>query len=531
MLKNIFFNSFPVKIIFFLAKIYKYSVLHALLSVFSRAYANSSFKRFYEARMLAPSSGEGSLYWRMLNRLNLFVQEFARKVSPILNDSLLVMGLRGFASSSFVSNGIIDRYLIKPGLKKLIILMFALYLPIDHIFRSVGFLNVFASMWDEAFLIFGLFYTLARVASSRLPVYPRVTPLDIPILLFLTTGFFLMCVNAPIFGIAVSGYRAAAQYILWFFVISRLIEDESDLNYLVFPILAMGSLTALHGIYQFIIGVPIPAGWVSNTELGVRTRVFSIFNSPNIMGAFMVMTAPLAAAFAYKVKNTFLKVAFWALTGIICFSCLVTFSRGAWLGMAAAVLIFALLRDRRLIALIAIAVIVALFIPDIVNRITYLFTSDFAEASARAGRSGRWAIGIDLLVKNNPWLGFGQGRFGGAVAMQNQIIEGLDYFYMDNYYLKILIEMGYIGFASFIILIFSTAYNGMRSVFRAKASGKPDILIGIFSGLAGVLIHCLFENILEVPYMNAYFWGLAAALVAVGFNFSSPKVFSRKGRL
>ena len=33
--------------------------------------------------------------------------------------------------------------------------------------------------------------------------------------------------------------------------------------------------------------------------------------------------------------------------------------------------------------------------------------------------------------------------FGGAIAMQTQIMDWIEYFYMDNYYLKILVEMGY----------------------------------------------------------------------------------------
>ena len=33
----------------------------------------------------------------------------------------------------------------------------------------------------------------------------------------------------------------------------------------------------------------------------------------------------------------------------------------------------------------------------------------------------------------------------------------------------------------------------------------------------GVLVHCYFENIFEEPYMMAYFWGMAAMLMYLGF--------------
>ena len=74
---------------------------------------------------------------------------------------------------------------------------------------------------------------------------------------------------------------------------------------------------------------------------------------------------------------------------------------------------------------------------------------------------------------------------------------------------------------------------GLRAIYRSglsyqplsanrepllKAIGSPKILaVSIFSGLAGVLVHCYFENIFEEPYMMAYFWGLAALLMYLGF--------------
>ena len=39
----------------------------------------------------------------------------------------------------------------------------------------------------------------------------------------------------------------------------------------------------------------------------------------------------------------------------------------------------------------------------------------------------------------------------------------------------------------------------------------------------GVLLHCYFENIFEEPYMMAYFWGLAAALMYAGFFRKNAK--------
>ena len=114
--------------------------------------------------------------------------------------------------------------------------------------------------------------------------------------------------------------------------------------------------------------------------------------------------------------------------------------------------------------------------------------------------------------------------FGGAIAMQHQIIDGMEYFYLDNYYLKIMAEMGYLGFGAFILLLVFLAVVGFRSVYRGKKLALPKgatsmrpLAAGMLSGLCGVLVHCYFENIFEEPYMMAYFWILAAMIVYVGF--------------
>ena len=150
------------------------------------------------------------------------------------------------------------------------------------------------------------------------------------------------------------------------------------------------------------------------------------------------------------------------------------------------------------------------------------------------GRALRWEVGRNLLHENSPWLGFGLGRFGGAVAMNNQVLDKTDefeYFYMDNYYLKTLVEMGYLGIIFYIVALIAFAVMALRAIHacnQGRAYGLADdaltrndgnlkcLAAGLFAGMAGVLVHCYFENIFEEPYMMAYFWGLAACLQRLG---------------
>ena len=60
----------------------------------------------------------------------------------------------------------------------------------------------------------------------------------------------------------------------------------------------------------------------------------------------------------------------------------------------------------------------------------------------------------------------------------------------------------------------------LRAIGRTNLSedDRTRVLpVALFSGMAGVLVHCYFENIFEVPYMMAYFWVMGAAILYAGY--------------
>jgi len=178
---------------------------------------------------------------------------------------------------------------------------------------------------------------------------------------------------------------------------------------------------------------------------------------------------------------------------------------------------------------------VVALVPSITNRLTFLFSKEYEIASSLGGRALRWATGRELLANSSPWFGFGLGRFGGAVAMNNQVIDtkdGFQYFYMDNYYLKTMVEGGYIGLLAFVFLLAVFVVCAFRIIGKLGKLYKTDrsedelfrnigndklLAVALFSGMCGVMFHCYFENIFEEPYMMAYFWGMAAVLLSFGF--------------
>ena len=530
-------NSFVIRLIVCvyegLRRFWRGSLLGRGWKGWHENWLQSNTKIHWDAWCCMDDPAEHSIYAKVL----LLLERFLQRLGDFLRCSLfyrIVIAVRDWYLRVSAGSRLFSAINRVP-LHRWLLILFSMYLPIEYALRDVLKISILASVWEEVFLMAGIALVLWRTCLKQTDGFRRATALETALLLYMAVGLLLMMLNRPYPAIAWAGYRAQVEYILWFFILLRLIDDEADAKALIYGFTAVVGVLALHGIYQFIIAVPIPASWVTKTEAGVRTRVFSITGSPNIFGSLLLMAAPPAASMIYYFKYGWKKFAALCVTGAICLSILFTFSRGSWVGLVVAIVVFSLFLDKRLIGMMGVAMAgVLAFVPSITSRLTYLFTPEYKVASEVGGRALRWATGKVLLHDNSPWLGFGLGRFGGAVAMNNQVLDKTDefeYFYMDNYYLKTLVEMGYLGIIFYIVALIAFAFMALRAI-RACNEGRvygiyDDALTrndenlkclaaGLFAGMTGVLVHCYFENIFEEPYMMAYFWGLAAALQRLG---------------
>ena len=156
-------------------------------------------------------------------------------------------------------------------------------------------------------------------------------------------------------------------------------------------------------------------------------------------------------------------------TGMMCLSCIFTFSKGAWGGLAVAVVIFAIFLDRRLIALMGVTGVGALLaIPSIANRIAYLFTADYLAASRRLVVSFAGPRVLSCCRRAIRCSASASAASAARLPCRTRSSRRprFLYFYMDNYYLKTLVEMGYLGLAFFILLLFGLVLWSLRSIGR-----------------------------------------------------------------
>lgn len=306
---------------------------------------------------------------------------------------------------------------------------------------------------------------------------------------------------------AVQGFRNDVYYILFGLLIPFVVGPK-DVPKLLHAVAMTMILIAVDGVFQYVIKVPNPHSWQDMNEH--LTRVFSVLESPNELGSYMALATPFLFGLALYETNRWRKTFYWFGVVFAVMTLLLTFTRGAWFGLAAAVLIMAVIFERRLLLVLIVLGVVAFFLPPIHHRVADLFSPVYWIKSSQSGRIYRWILAYDKM-STNPLFGVGVGKFGGAVA--SQYSGGI---YSDNYYAKTLGETGLIGLTLFLSMHLALFLEIFRSTVR-KARGKVRFLvIGLTTGLLAVLIHNVMENVFEFAPMVLSYFLLSALLLIWG---------------
>ena len=354
--------------------------------------------------------------------------------------------------------------------------------------------------------------------------------------------------------IAVAGlsFFSASSFDLWaretfkwveVLLVYLLVSTETDrrkAGLIVGAILASGLLQAGLGIYQFGLRGEGPDEFAI---LGGRFyRSYGTFEQPNPFGGYMGLIWPVALGVAlYGVSrsaHSVLRSAYWVAGGVaaLAFAALVlSWSRGAWLGAAAAgvvVLVVALRRPAISLAallaaaLLALALNVAGLLPESIRARLTDFTQQFSSFDVRGvnvndanysviERLAHWQAAQNMIV-DRPWLGVGFGNYP-AVYDQHRAMKWPNALgHAHTYYLYVWAEIGLLGLVAYALLwliviarTLSLAARGDRSTFG------PWLAVGLIGAWAHLSVHHLVDNLYVANtfiLIGAYFGLLDSAL-------------------
>jgi O-antigen ligase len=338
------------------------------------------------------------------------------------------------------------------------------------------------------------------------------SPIDMPIILF---GIIIMI--STITSINPTGsFRDLAIHLSglgFLFVMVNSIRDLEDFNKVVTILVFSATLVALYGLYQYVVGVEMDPAWVdTENNQGVTTRIYSVFGNPNILAEYLLMTIPMSVGLFWHSKKLSKKVIFLGSTLIMMLALVLTLSRGAWVGIAMAALIFIILVDKRiLLSIIPLSLGAVYLLPQtILNRIVSIGN---LQDSSNAYRIEMWGITADI-IRDNWMVGVGFGHLPFKQTFETYI-RTLPTYHAHNTYLQIAAEIGIPGLIAFLFFIFILFKYGIHKLIKNENKYINVMGAGSLAVIGGLLAQGLSENVFYLPKIIITFWILVSFILTL----------------
>lgn len=358
-----------------------------------------------------------------------------------------------------------------------------------------------------------------------------VAPLTIPLLIFLLVAVFAFILglrNGPFTPTLARKFAELLLSIGFVIVVVDYCRDWRRLERLATAALLGGGAAAAIAIFLWLLPaettnailnvltrVGYPGGWVvryieENPALAERAIGTAI--DPNALGGLLTLFGGLAAPQLATERPVLPRKVTVVLVGLIAAALLLTFSRGAFLALGAAVAYVAVVRYRRLIPLGLLGVALLFVLPFtqtyVVRLVQGLMFWDFNSTDlASQMRLGEYRDALTLIGRY-PLFGVG---FAGSPDIDL-------YLGVANVYLSIAQKMGLLGLAALAAVLAALFGAALRARRRVRADARRDALwLGLHAAVIGGLATGLFDHYLfntEFHFTVTAFWlmvGLAAA--------------------
>ena len=397
---------------------------------------------------------------------------------------------------------------------------YSLYLLIFFLpFAKAGVKNCFAF----AFLAWITKRLLGYRAKGLWGLFPA-TELNKPLLAFILVNAFavIMCVNfIPSIGPFFSKFL---KYIFMFFIVVDTINTEKRIKNLLAVVIFSALFISADAATQYFRGVDFLRGYPISGQ-----RLTASFQNPNSFGEWLIMVIFITLGLLLTMqpgKFILKRLGLSILAFILMLLIGLTYSRGAWIGFLAGLIIIVAYkisrsskRARTLLALLIIMFVIGIF---------FLLPSAIKERIVSVGTiEGSGLVRLKLwqgalgIIKDFPLFGAGLNTYA-SVSLRYSIPGEEGYSYAHNSYLQMAAETGLAGLACFLWIL----VKFFRLEFRAlllRDSPLWGYSLGLLAGISAFLVHGFFESNLYSFQLATLFWFMLGLAISTQRTIFSSK--------
>ena len=316
------------------------------------------------------------------------------------------------------------------------------------------------------------------------------------VLLFCLTGLL----SIPL---AINPHEAWAEFsgtfircIVIFIVMINVLRTEARLKGLLFLALASSIWLSIEAINDYRLGLMTVEGYRA------AGRGTGIFGNTNDMALHLVTILPISVALMFGSKGVVRKFLYGACAAVMISAIVLSYSRGAFLGMVVVLLFIALKLGRRRRVEIALAVLgfaaaIVLLAPDKYgSRLLSIVIPSLDPEGSADSRRGELFRSIYIALRH-PLLGIGMGNYQPEMSYKGLVTH--------NSYTQVASEMGMTALACYTMFIL-TPLKKLAQIGRETFETRRDsrfyyLALGLQASLLAYLVSSIFLSVAYVWYV------------------------------
>jgi O-antigen ligase len=339
--------------------------------------------------------------------------------------------------------------------------------------------------------------TLLAFVPSQLAIEGSLTalPREVKLLLLLSVAGLLSVPLAVSPGDAIHTFwDPFLKAVIVFIVVVNAVRTERRLKGMFYLAMAVTCTLCFAALNNYRLGILTVEGYrIEGAITG------GMFENTNDLGIHLVTMLPLAIMLGFAARNLLGKLFYWAIAFLTLATLVITFSRGAFIGLLGAVLVMSwkLARRRRLLVIISVTIGVMVFVAMVPGsywiRLLSIFVPSLDPHGSSTARGEVLAHSL-LVALRHPLTGIGMGNFS-LVSMRGLVTH--------NSYTQVAAEMG--TFALFLYAMFVTApLHRLKKIERETVTSTSEsrfyyLAVGLQASIVGYMLSSFFASV-------AYYW-------------------------
>lgn len=366
---------------------------------------------------------------------------------------------------------------------------------------------------DLALIGLVLAWALHRLGSKRAFPIPRLA-ITLPLLLLVVgalTTFVLGLPNGALTPMVLRRFAELVLSLLSIPLLAALLQTLEAQQRLVRWMMVIGAVSALVGIVLYFLPDALsirllsalrPFGYPSGPGVlrfirddpALMQRATGLWIDPNAFGGYLLVVGALGLPQVFAQRPVLPRAWVLVTVSVIALALVLTVSRGAMLSLVAAAALIGVLRYRRLLVVLGLALALVLMLPQTRELVMHFVEGFQGRDLATQMRFGEYKDAL-RLIERYPLFGVG------FISTPDVDL----YIGVSSMYLLIAQQMGLVGLGLFVVVIVVLWVGFVRAWLRWRGDeARAAVGLGAHGAVLGVLVSGVFDHyFFNIDFHNA----------------------------